>query len=194
LWRQLNDRGGLSWLLTLQGTLAENNGDAIAAHAFFQQALELRQLSGSAPAVATSLFDMGRIEDAQEHYDRAYDFYQRSLSIRRGLGHHRALLDTLEAVAGVLPLAGQSTLNGATDAEERLQRARRAARVLGTTQVWRDSLSLARPHHIARLQQRAEARLRHILSIEFETHYAVGQGLTIEDAVRCLSSPNPPGH
>lgn len=215
-WRDLNDRGGQAWILGLQGIVAENEGDVPTARVFFTRALELRRASGSAPGIATALFDLGRAIETQGHSAAALDLYRQSLSIRQRLGYHRDLLDVLEAVAGAsaavaasrtqhsavepapgaaLPAIPVDTPNnspvsataGIVLNDIGLEQARRAARVLGATQSWRESLGFARPHHIERLWQRANDHVRRILKSEFETQYAVGASLTIEDAVHCLS-------
>lgn len=79
-------RGDGAALLRMRGLIAEQRGDLLAAERLLLDALASYQRVGSPANQMTLLGDLGAVAQRLQHFDRAADYYQRSLGLAEQLG------------------------------------------------------------------------------------------------------------
>lgn len=80
----------LAWVLLQRGDNAYERGEYIQAIEHFQASLAGQQERGDRRGMSFSLSGLARSYRALEQYDKAIDYYERTLRIVRELGDHRA--------------------------------------------------------------------------------------------------------
>jgi tetratricopeptide (TPR) repeat protein len=70
----------------MRGLIAEQRGDLLAAERLLLDALASNQTLGSQANQMTLLGDLGAVAQRLQHFERAADYYQRSLDLAEQLG------------------------------------------------------------------------------------------------------------
>ena len=83
------------------GNLAYDQGDYGAAHALYEQGLEIKRQIGDQQGIANSLLNLGNVAYSQGDYGEARAFYEQSLEIRRQIGDQRGIANSLNNLGNV---------------------------------------------------------------------------------------------
>jgi predicted ATPase len=88
-------------LLIGAGTLAQNQGDYIAARAFFEESLAIWREVGDKKGIATSLHNLGWIAWRQSDYPRAHSLSEEALTLHRDLDNKLGMAHSLNNLGWV---------------------------------------------------------------------------------------------
>ncbi|HMB21930.1 MAG TPA: tetratricopeptide repeat protein [Anaerolineales bacterium] len=112
LAREVDDKGGIAWTLSILGNLADSaRSDFSAAQALYEECLRLRRESGDKRGIAKVLNNLGVIADYQGDFPRARALYEESYEMEREIGDKDGMgicltnLGCLELAQGNIPKA-----------------------------------------------------------------------------------------
>ena len=95
LTKSINHVPGLAFAQNLRGTLAQQMGDYVAAHDYFQESLALRQQMGDVHGTAVALNNLGNLANAQQDYEAARRYYEESQLLFKEINHRPGRAATL---------------------------------------------------------------------------------------------------
>ncbi len=174
LRQEMGDKWGVAVSLSNLGLLALNQGDYTAARALIQESLALRREIGDKLGIASCLNNLGHVTCEQADYSTAQAHYETSLRICQETGDKSIAACNLAGLAALAAGLGDM---------------RRAARLAAAAETLRASINLAWEAFERRLYERTVSLARAGLSeAEFNTAWAEGEKLTLEEAVRMALS------
>lgn len=101
LYRQLGDRWGMAWSLSVLGHLLGELGEYLAARQYLQESLAIQQEIGNRRGLAGALNNLGHVLYLLGEYAEARVLLQESLAIRRELGFRRGIAISLNHLGDV---------------------------------------------------------------------------------------------
>lgn len=166
LYRGLGDESGIAGVLNMLGLVALEQGDLPQAFVHLNQSLALHRKQKNLRGMAVALNNLGNVA---EDPVQAATYYRQSLILSEGLVDIENSAEASEGLAGVAQRCGQ---NGA------------AARLLGAVVAFRNVLDVAQPVQDQIDHQDLLAAIRSQLTEdEFQTAWAEGQAMTLEEAI-----------
>jgi predicted ATPase/DNA-binding CsgD family transcriptional regulator len=170
LARELGDEIRLYLALDHLGELVQDLGDDDGAAALYEQALEIQRRLGHRRGMVVSLTNLGSLAQRRGDHDRAEALHRESLVLVVDLGDRRRTVACLEGLAAAASTRGQ---------------AERAARLFGAADALREAagVTLPPPHRAIRAPRVAAVRAA-LRPEVFESAWAAGRGMSLEQAVR----------
>jgi tetratricopeptide (TPR) repeat protein len=213
VWREVGDAWGIALLLVNLGDVALQQGDYVMARAYEEEALLLLRESGEQSMTAWALCYLGHIARHQEDYERAEAYFTEGLMLFQQLGHqpgratilsnlgniafyhgnharavallHESLTvfgelkdkqgipECLEGIARLASVAGQHPAG-----------ARRAARLYGAADAWREAAGLPlSPVHRAAYKRDLAVTRDQLDEVAWATAWAEGRALLPDQAI-----------
>ena len=179
LYRRLGDDRGLSVVLSNLGYRSVIGGEHEQARLLCEEALAIARKRNDPAGMPLPLINLGLATFLQGHYDEALVCFRQGLELSRQVGHVVPKVYCLVGIAAVLAMTG--------DLEE-------AATIAAAAQAAREATGVSvEPFERGILEQTVEAT-RQVLGEEaFAAPWALGSGLTLDDAsARALEIDAPP--
>jgi tetratricopeptide (TPR) repeat protein len=171
LFREVNDRDGIAWVLLVLGEMARMQDDYARAEKLYNESLALYQEMGSNRFVGELLFNLGSVAYHQGDYKRMRALLEECLTTAWELGIRDLTANALVGLAGALGVHGQPD---------------RAARLLGASEAHLEALGVEvvsspadRPDY-ERYVADARAQLDEVV---FEAAWAEGRAMRLKQAV-----------
>jgi predicted ATPase len=101
IFRELDDKLGISIVLNQLGTIAHDQGDYASARSLFEQSLTIKREVGDKLGTAMLLNNLGILAQQQGDFSGAKSLYEQSLSIKRELGDKLGMAISLSYLARV---------------------------------------------------------------------------------------------
>ncbi len=168
LFRELSDMRNIAASLHLLGNLAHEQGDHLRAMAMHEEALALFRVLGDTLGIAGSLNILGRVAFAQCEYVRAEQHFEEGMRLCRTMGAQDELAEGLEGLVWVAAATGEPG---------------RAARLGGAAEALREALGVPLVLERRAAHELALLAVRPALGEAFEAAWAMGRGLTLDEAV-----------
>jgi non-specific serine/threonine protein kinase len=209
LWRQLDDRQGISLVLTTLGAAAYYQGDYWRATALHEESLALRRELGDRRGVSASLANLASVAYYQGDYERATALHEESLALRRELMDERGVAVALNNLGDVARHRGDykrattrlaeslvlfqalsdkvnvaTCLEGLAGVAHSQGQAERAARLFGTASSIREAKGAPPPLADRAAQDRDVAAIHAALGDDmFTAVWTEGEKMTAEQAI-----------
>jgi len=167
LTRELGDDGGLAWVLHMVGLTAAERDDLAEARTRLEESLALNRRLGRTFETANSLGDLGFVAVSDARFPQARDLLREALQTALDIGAVEIAATCLGWIAAVA-LAYED--------------AARAARLLGAAARVFDETGSVLEAVYGPLWERTHADARRALGNGFESEWATGQALTLEEA------------
>ena len=174
--RDLGERACIAVSLNNLGMLAYDLGEYVHAQALYEESLAISREQGHRRAEAINLNNLANVARCRGAFAQAWALCEQSLAIKRELGDRWGIAYSLEAFAALAAAQGQ---------------AERAAKLFGTAEALRETLSAPlRPSEGAD-HDRAVSRVQSLLPTEtFASAWTLGRAMTLDQAAAfALESP-----
>jgi non-specific serine/threonine protein kinase len=165
--RDLGDSNFAAVLLGNLGVAARDEGDYVAARAYYEESLALR---GGTWHTALNLLNLGGVSFEEGKADEAGPFYRRALAIFKGLGNTNACACALDGLAAVALERRETTL---------------AARLGGAAEALHETVGTPLEPFEQRLRDRYVSKLR--ATVEpgvLDREWALGRATPFEEAAQ----------
>jgi len=169
LYRQLEDKQGISLGLSNLGEAARGQGDYARAAVLYQESLALRQEQGDKGNIAASLHNLGIVAREQGDYQQAEALFKESLILFRVVGYRWGI------VAGLAEWAELANAKG---------QVKRAVRLFGATDSLYEVIGAhAEPAARVRYERAMAAARVQLGETAFAAPWAEGRAMTLEQAI-----------
>jgi tetratricopeptide (TPR) repeat protein len=169
LARELGDRWGMTYALTVLGNVAVYQGDLERALAAFTEVIALHRAIGDLGGLSVALRNVGWVARKRGEVARAEELEREALTLTWEQGDSRRSAEGLEELAATAGVAGQGV---------------RAARLWGAAAAVREILGAPQPLIERADTEEAVAPARTALGEEpWAAAFAAGRTLTLEEAV-----------
>lgn len=209
VYRELDDRWGIAQSLFLSGATAAFGGDHAAARPLLEESVALYREIGERQGLADALGVLGMSAVSQEDYGAALPLLEESRTVMRNVGYRRGLAKTssclgdialkrgVHAKARVLYEEGLEILRelddrwwmawcleGLAGVAAALGQPRRAARVFGATEAFREEIKGPRPAaHRADYERRVADARSQLDEATFAAAWEEGRTMTPDEAL-----------
>jgi predicted ATPase/Tfp pilus assembly protein PilF len=169
LRRQLGDTRGIALSLNHLGLVARYQGDHRGAARLIDEALQLRRAIGARSGVAASLSALAAVARLEGDTQMALSLYRDALTMQHQMGINEGIVDCLLGLSAIAA--------GISDAE-------RAARLLGASEMLRETMNLSVAPVDRADYERIVAAIRESLPDDiFARARATGRAMTLDRAV-----------
>ncbi|HEV2582397.1 MAG TPA: tetratricopeptide repeat protein [Ktedonobacteraceae bacterium] len=219
LYRQLQEKAGITRALNNLGIVVENLGEFQQAVLLYEESLELARESGDQDVLARALNNLGVVTYHMGDYQRAEELYQESLAIMRALDnklgvivalnnvseaacrqgdYQRAVVTYKEGLAQAQRLGFKTAiaffLGGLAETAAGLRQTARSVRLWGASDTLRTEIGAPlEPADLERYQQ-AVTHIRAMLGEEaFGELWEAGRAMPLDQAVLYALSEEPSG-
>jgi non-specific serine/threonine protein kinase len=168
--RELGDQRGIASTLDYLGSVAGHQGDYATARALYNESLTIMRKLGDRRGIALALHNLGFLAYEQGDYETARPLQEESLSVFWELGDRRGIAYNLEWSAALAAAAGASL---------------HAALLWGRAEWLREEIGALLPpdERSENEQQVAAAQAALADDAAFDTAWAEGRGMTMEEAI-----------
>ena len=168
-FRKLEDQPGVAQALNILGELTRSQGDYESARRYYEECLEVVQVTGERMREGMQYENLGVIAYHQEQYDHALELIRHGLVIFREVGINYGLATCLAILAGPMT---------------RLGFYKRAARLIGAANAVMETLGINhQPIDLIEINQFTDQARQALGEETFQAEYQAGQILSIEEAV-----------
>jgi predicted ATPase/DNA-binding CsgD family transcriptional regulator len=168
-FRELGDQTGVAQALNILGELTRSQGDYETARRYYEECLEVVQVTGERIREAMQYENLGMIAYHQEQHDHAVELIKHGLLIFWEIGINYGMATSLAILAG--PTA-------------KLGFYKRAARLLGAADAVMEALGVShQPTDLIEIDQFTDLARQALGEKTFQEELQAGQNLSIEEAV-----------
>ncbi|MEP6756661.1 MAG: tetratricopeptide repeat protein [Chthonomonadales bacterium] len=197
IYREIENKHGITIALSNLGNVAIDQGDYAAAMAYHEQTLKISEEIGNRPGIASSQMGLGNVAKFQGDYGAARAFYEQSVEIRKEIGDRQGMVESMEAFA---MLAASSCHISAlptetTTAPENVGAyLQRAPRLWGAAQALREQIGAPLSPGEQKEQDAKVAEARQQLDgEEWTAAWEAGRQMSLEEAVAYALQGNEEG-
>ena len=171
LLREVNDKPGILQALTNLGEQARLHGDMPRAIQANEKCLNIAREIGDKPREAITLINLGLVDQREGEAERAQALFMESLTLAMEIRHLVLKVDALAYLASAVGASGHL---------------RHAARLFGAAEVLYDRYGFGHQAGDLPEWERSREKVREQLGeVTFETAWAEGQAMTLDEAIAC---------